>query len=560
MMKSNHPVVRTDDSSYRHSDHTGSVKSNQSSKSKLSHSTDRPQQVKSLSSKSSVGSVSNHSKSSHYSDSMVSCKHSSNRVSDKSEEFLRHEEIYRQYRIAVKQADDYVRNITDKSEQKIHERSIGYQVQAKIDDDIRQSKYMKHQGQQKYIFEVDKAIEDQAQLKAARQYHLTHIHRLLPEWCKIVEEILQHIKGYGHNNKLQWRSKAKSLAMRAVELMEFDPCAEESIVRLRRLALTINAHKAQQVITQLLGIKNDYIVSLEGDSELGRHNSELKKIDQQLKSKPVPLTRKEWSSDLDCTLHMQIARERSSLLSTGLALAERSRKGWDTNTTAGFGESRFTDADDTAYIGGLGLEGSVFSAPPSISEEPDKYLSHREEPFAVTTLPLVVYPPEDVKTPTAVMKLLRLAAKKGQLRESWGLFNCLYGEFIVTENQDKFFKNTLKAAPTLDVFKLLITAFKNSTSSSYVDVTNILQAMTHLKIDPDPHLYNILIRACERRGGWRKALFYVREMQEKHDLVPNTNTYATLIDCCRHAPEEPAVIFETLRNEGFPRKYVNIFA
>jgi pentatricopeptide repeat protein len=550
-----------DDTSIANSKHPGSVMSFQSSlasKSNTSPSKSKLSNGKStMSSKSSVGSVSKRTKSSRHTDEDSSqASGHSNRINDKSDEFLRHEEIYRQFRIAVKQTDDYVKKITEKSEQRIQERSIGYQVQTKIDADIHQSSKIKHLSQEKYVFEVDKAMEDRAQLKASRQYHMAHIHRLLPEWCKVVEEILQLVRGYGHNNKLQWRSKAKTLAKRCLELMEFDPCAEDSIVRMRRLHLTINAHKAQQVITLLLGIKNDYIVSLEGESDLGRHNAELKKIEKQLKAQPVPLTRKEWSSDLDSTLRMSSAMQKSSLLSTGLALAEESTKGWDTAAAMGFGESRFTDADATACVGGVGLEGSVFSVPPSVSDEPDKFLSHKEEPFAVTTLPLIVYPPADVKTPAAAMKLLRKAARNGQLREAWGLFNCLFGEFIVTKNQEKFFKHTLKAAPNLDVIKLLITAFKNSTSFSYVDVTNIFLAMTHLHIEPDAHLYNILIRACERRGAWRKALYYVREMQDKYDLVPNTNTYATLMDCCRHVAEDPAAIFETLRNEGFPRKYV----
>ena len=43
-------------------------------------------------------------------------------------------------------------------------------------------------------------------------------------------------------------------------------------------------------------------------------------------------------------------------------------------------------------------------------------------------------------------------------------------------------------------------------------------------------------------------------MEAEYGVVPNTNSFAIVIDSCRHAAETPSVIFDTLRNEKFPRK------
>jgi hypothetical protein len=43
-------------------------------------------------------------------------------------------------------------------------------------------------------------------------------------------------------------------------------------------------------------------------------------------------------------------------------------------------------------------------------------------------------------------------------------------------------------------------------------------------------------------------------MEIEYGIIPNTNSFGIVIDSCRHAPETPAAIFDTLRNEKFPRK------
>ena len=504
--------------------------------------------IATLSSAGSINTIDTTSKSSKSRASKEKKSPSVNKIDDKTEEFRRHEEIYRKFRVAVKQTEDFVKDIEKKSEHRIQERSIGLEVQSKVDDDLHMASVLRSETQEKYMYEVDKAIEDQAQLRAAKQYHMAHIDLLLPEWCRVVDGVLQVINGCGHNNKLQWRSKAKTMLQQSLDLMECDASAKEAMVRVRRLVLEMNAHKAQQVIRILRGIKSDYVVSLEGASALGQHNSELKKIEKQLTRRPVPLARREWSAELQAS---HVSQSTSSLL-TRTDTSARDVHLLDPLPSTSAMSSPVNGSVQLCGVVGGELEHSTFSH--ASSEEEDPYLSHRTEPFAVTTLPLLVYPPAEVKTPAAALKLLRGEASRGRLRECWGLFNCLYGEFLIAEDPEKFARSTLKAAPTLDVFKLLFTAFKNSSSQSYVDVANIFTAMRRLKIEPDVATYNLLMKACERRGAWRRALALVREMQDNHGLVPNTNTYATLMDCCRHAPEDPATIFETLRNEDLPRK------
>ena len=83
--------------------------------------------------------------------------------------------------------------------------------------------------------------------------------------------------------------------------------------------------------------------------------------------------------------------------------------------------------------------------------------------------------------------------------------------------------------------------------------------MKRLEILPDIIVYNMILRICEQRGAWRRALEFIQHLQENYGdhVIPNTNTYTILVDCCRHAVEDsPAEIFETLRNAGLPRKLV----
>jgi len=157
-------------------------------------------------------------------------------------------------------------------------------------------------------------------------------------------------------------------------------------------------------------------------------------------------------------------------------------------------------------------------------------------------------------TYSLVAKQLREAATDGRLRDAWNIFNAVYGEFIVQNGDKAFLKRTLRIPPSLVEFKVLVCAYKNSSSDSFDDVKNIFEAMGRAGVVPDVSIFNMVLKACEMRCAWRRAIQVIGYMQEKYDITPNTHSYTLLIDCCRHAVDTPAVVYETLRNKGFPHE------
>ena len=113
--------------------------------------------------------------------------------------------------------------------------------------------------------------------------------------------------------------------------------------------------------------------------------------------------------------------------------------------------------------------------------------------------------------------------------------------------------------PTITVFRLLMTAFKNSDGNwddtHFQDAEAVVDACYSNGFRPDITIMNTMLAACVRESMWRRGIVIINDMQHFHGLIPTAHTFDILLNCCRHTVEEPAIIFQTLRLQGLPREY-----
>ena len=110
-------------------------------------------------------------------------------------------------------------------------------------------------------------------------------------------------------------------------------------------------------------------------------------------------------------------------------------------------------------------------------------------------------------------------------------------------------------APRLVVFRLLMTAVKNSIDPNFDDAETTLNALYANGLKPDISMFNIMMGACVKSSKWRRGIRILHEMYQHHGLLPNSATFDILLNSVRHSLEEPGVIYETLRLEKLPRDY-----
>lgn len=105
-------------------------------------------------------------------------------------------------------------------------------------------------------------------------------------------------------------------------------------------------------------------------------------------------------------------------------------------------------------------------------------------------------------------------------------------------------------------FKLLMMAFKNSPELNFDNAYIVLDMMEVFHVRPTVEVYNVMMNACISSCNWRLALSILRDLkQSKYAVVPNTHTFTTIIDCCRHAADAPDTIYDTLKKEGFEESF-----
>ena len=440
------------------------------------------------------------------------------KLNDKSKICLKNDEIYRKFRVSVKQTDDFIQKINTLSENRIQERVANLLLESQLNLEMDTSSKVLSTLQQEYLKEVDSSLDQRAQLRAQRQYHQTQIESLLPEWCQVMVKVKEVISGCGHLNKLQWRSKAKTLLVTCLELMEQEVASEvtsaieEAINTLRHLIRSINAYPSQRILLILSEVKERYLKEIDSSEEgsLGHHCRKLREIEAKYLKQPVPLLREEWSDEMISEMNLKDTLHKTSILkrtsspltspdtrlpSSTLSLHSSSsthdvhssqlqqqlqRSSMTSETHSVFSstcdeEEMKENLSPEQFLGEeiqIGYPSEFTSLPPASS-------TTSVASIPITSQPLLLPPPDKISNTTTAHQYLRSLAAKGEFREAWGVFNSLYGEYIVYPIKRKhtstdahasravslkeahFFKFNLRNKPTLETFKLLFLGLKN---------------------------------------------------------------------------------------------------
>lgn len=379
---------------------------------------------------------------------------------------------------------------------------------------------------EKYIIEVDSKIEDQTQKRATRQFCEHQINNQLPHWIRRLNEVIVVARNCGHSNKLRWRSKSIALLQKAITDCEEDEFAVNCRLKLQRLVLDINVNTANELIRIILNLKNEYIESRTDEkSSLGKLSSLLQAMNDGIQSDAVvPHMKASWSADLQ---------------DADVACKELS-------------------------IPGIGTQSNkciIFEA------------NHTRKPN-LQKLPINpnlgdIHPDCRNLDQTKIIIQLRKLATSGLFEEAWKLFHKHFEAPPINTNNNTRHKTTPglptvihgsnKIPVSLDIFKILMQAFKNTSNVNFEQSTMVLAAITSYGLKPDISIYNTLMKACIPASRWRRALLLMQELQQttKHHkgLTPNIATFEILADCCRHSLDDSSVIFDTLRLAGLPRKF-----
>jgi hypothetical protein len=505
--------------------------------------------------------------------------------------------LYRKVRVAIKQTNDYIQKVNELSEHKLKIREINNSVDQKIESDRLATDSAISKVKVQYVQEVDKAIEEKAQIKAQKQYHLAHVNMLLPSWCLLLNEVQKIVAGKGHSDKMGWRSSAKALLQQILSQTENDTTVTE-ITRseLRRLILTINALRAQELIRKTNNVKYTYIENLQGDSELARHQMEYVRLSKLLEESGtvVPLSKSQWSHELESmeaaynsTFRNQMSLNGNPTLST---IDDSTLDGvFEEKSTLTFSRTPFSQSSATSssvasssrdYRHLYKPKKRIIPVTEKVTMLIDKNKSVKRK---LKALVFQTYPNRinDINIP--IYKEFRDASSNGNFEEALGLFHLLFKEHLVLCDPDDSPKmKSLTPPPTIDDFKLLFLAYKNSSSPydasklnvsinensktlstisngsdssmSFKEEVILFDLMKLVNVKPDVQIMNILLRKCEQSGSWRKSLQLIEHIQKEYEIAPNTHSFDIIIDCCRHVIDEPSVIYETLRSKKFPSK------
>ena len=448
-------------------------------------------------------------------DSKGSTFHDESDLTNNTALFEKNLAVYRKFRVAVRETEDLIQNHEDRALKRVQERVMKETLESKIEVESRILKEESLSIKQSFIQEADVAKEDQEQLRALKLYHKMHVQRLLPLWFRSLNDCTSCIASNGHSDKLQWRSKSRKLLLVALQEMEDDDSSDIVRAKVRYLALSINARKAQQVLNILKLIRDEYIRHKEGNSELGHHSSELRRVNNLLNpDKPCPLQRGQWSTDLESSVSNVKQKHERSLIN------QSANGGLGSSVLSIDDEFTLMSADEETYTfdkDGLqspsideGVHNSYdFSRMSPVelqNEEPSKQMFSRNLNSKNSFMLSTGSTPVDPHNNTDIMRLLRETACQGLLQESWKVFSHFYGEYINNVKDRVFVHMNLKCVPTLETFKLLIMAFKNSDSNQFDDLSTILILMKRANVEPDLETFNMILRSCERRGAWRRAL------------------------------------------------------
>ena len=152
----------------------------------------------------------------------------------------------------------------------------------------------------KFLIEVDRAVEEKNQNIANRRYHEFQTEMAVPYWITKLMDARIVAVSLGHNPALRWRSRTKKILEEVVAQAEVTDLSDEFKKRLRHL-LQVNLYSPSHFCSALKQIHDDYMrENSTNDSTLGRHSkAHLQALkEREGKQTLVPLAASEWSKEL----------------------------------------------------------------------------------------------------------------------------------------------------------------------------------------------------------------------------------------------------------------------
>lgn len=539
-------------------------------------------------------------------------------------------DVRRRIKRSEKALASYVTDINAQVEEKLKKRAFVAGFEAEIEEDLaaykRESDYIKRE----FVLEVDRRLEDQSQYRATRMHHKREISRLLPAWVVTLNTARESCAAIGHNDKLYWRTAAVRLLKQSVQESHLDEFAHETRLKLNKLILNINTKKSQQVMDLLEKLKEEYISSREdAGSALGGHSVNFRDTDAKVDRENVPLPRSQWSQNLDGN-SVLLQQSRSILTldddpeapgfsdSYRTASATDAEPSWILDSMLDIPVSDSHQAAFSRTAAGRSKNigaGDIYGGKKSkaFMNEPRQmqhihssisdivrtgmilrffanhgdivaawqhflgYLQRQNRFYHFDIKSIRKYRTlTDYLNNTSLTTSDLESAKESRI-ENLGALNDQKdhadGPVSITgptrQNRPSRKINPYNNESNKELYLLLMKAFKNSKDLNFENAWMIVKTMILYGLEPDIRLMNIMLRACERRSMWRRAIAILREMMHPStakespcgglmcEVEPNAHTFDILIACCRHAIDEPGEIFKILRTENFPTEYVN---
>ena len=432
------------------------------------------------------------------------------------------EALNRKLKLKMKRAEQFIEEAHTQSTQRLMRRNGVIQKSSQIEH-LRSSTVMQNtELKEKFVVEVDEAIENKAHNRALRLYHKEQLELTIPKWLRTLDEITSVAKAKGHNDKLMWRHHVLKVMKRCVKEAAEDPLGVETRLDLLGISRRLNMHHANDLIRMLRELKDEYFHRNEiGDTELARHCNAFANATHKRKDHidPVPFPKEDWSETIDL--------QRSTLDHT---LASTNLLG-DDHTIATFDFA--STLSSSAVMKGVDVDHGQKEA-------------HHDSKRAAER--------DDIeKMRSAKLVQLRLASAKGNFSLAWSIFR----KYLDPASNAPTAKKGGRPRPVpMSVYKLLLVAVKNGGNIFFDEAQRVLEHLLAHGAKPDVSIYNMIIGSCVPESRWRRALTLVVEMKEKHHLIPNPFTLELLSDCCRHTLEEPGVIYDTLRSVAqLPSEY-----